>query len=117
VTGGAGVTHGRQPAVCRRCKGAAASPVAARVPQALRARPAERGARPPVISPPTTRYLAQEDAPSGARRARAPLKIVKKVLTAQSEDYAKRTKRLNACAAGRYESSDQLNFAQIVRAW
>jgi hypothetical protein len=45
AAGSVGVTLGRQPAVCRRCKGGAASPEAMRVPRAPRARPSATAAR------------------------------------------------------------------------
>jgi hypothetical protein len=63
-----GVTLGRQPAVCRRCKGGAASRVAVRVPRAHRARPVGHG--PPVITS-TLRVLLRAEHRASWRTARS----------------------------------------------
>ena len=73
------VAHGRQPAVCRRCKGGAASPEAASVPAGA-SRPPRR-ARPSVTLAARARLLARDQAPSSARRAPRALEDEEKVLT------------------------------------
>jgi hypothetical protein len=60
-----GVTHGRPPAVCRRCKGGSGQPGDVRCPRALAPAPAERAHRHLARQA----YLARDHAPDGARRA------------------------------------------------